>query len=68
MQEKILDISVVAITWGVDNSRDVEYASQIAQKFGGGGHAGAAGFHFLRSDEPFHPSASVSYDLNLDDN
>lgn len=34
MKDKILDINVVAITWGVDNSRDVEYASKIAQKFG----------------------------------
>ena len=42
--------------------------SQIAQKFGGGGHAGAAGFHFPRGGEPFHPRASVSYDFHYDDN
>ena len=32
MQDKILDINVVAITWGVDNTRDVEYARKIAKK------------------------------------
>jgi oligoribonuclease NrnB/cAMP/cGMP phosphodiesterase (DHH superfamily) len=41
--------------------------SKIAQKFGGGGHAGAAGFHFLRREEPFHQSASVSYDFLLEE-
>lgn len=47
---------------------DTVDVSQIAQKFGGGGHAGAAGFRFLRNDKPFHPSASVNYDFHLDDN
>jgi len=37
--------------------------SQIAQKFGGGGHAGAAGFHFSRGDSVFPPGAVVSFDL-----
>jgi hypothetical protein len=37
--------------------------SKIAQKFGGGGHAGAAGFHFPRCDSPFPPGASVTFDL-----
>ena len=37
--------------------------SQIAQKFGGGGHAGAAGFHFPRGDSPFHPNAQVTVKL-----
>ncbi len=41
---------------------DTVDVSQIAQKFGGGGHAGAAGFHFPRGDAPFHPDAVVSYD------
>ncbi len=42
--------------------------SKIAQKFGGGGHAGAAGFHFPRADSPFPPEAEVSLELNpLDD-
>lgn len=44
---------------------DTVDVSQIAQKFGGGGHAGAAGFHFPRGDAPFHPDAAVSYD-NVD--
>jgi oligoribonuclease NrnB/cAMP/cGMP phosphodiesterase (DHH superfamily) len=37
--------------------------SPIAQKFGGGGHAGAAGFHFPRGETPFPPDAAVSFDL-----
>ena len=41
--------------------------SQIAKKFGGGGHAGAAGFHFPRADLPFHPEAAVTFDLQTDD-
>lgn len=32
--------------------------SQIAQKFGGGGHIGAAGFQFERTGNPFPPAAS----------
>ena len=31
--------------------------SEIARKFGGGGHAGAAGFHFPRGESPFPPGA-----------
>jgi oligoribonuclease NrnB/cAMP/cGMP phosphodiesterase (DHH superfamily) len=45
---------------------DTVDVSQIAQKFGGGGHAGAAGFHFPRGDSPFHPDANVQ-DLRVDD-
>ncbi len=33
--------------------------SQIARRFGGGGHAGAAGFHFERGPSPFPPGALV---------
>jgi oligoribonuclease NrnB/cAMP/cGMP phosphodiesterase (DHH superfamily) len=33
--------------------------SQIAQKYGGGGHSGAAGFHFKRGDSPFPEEAEV---------
>jgi oligoribonuclease NrnB/cAMP/cGMP phosphodiesterase (DHH superfamily) len=33
--------------------------SQIARKFGGGGHAGAAGFSFERVGRPFPPGADV---------
>lgn len=33
--------------------------SVIARKFGGGGHAGAAGFNFPHSATPFPPSAEV---------
>lgn len=41
--------------------------SPIAQKFGGGGHAGAAGFHFPRGDTPFPPGAVVLLDLHPHD-
>ncbi len=33
--------------------------SAIAVKFGGGGHRGAAGFSFPRTDSPFPPAADV---------
>ena len=33
--------------------------SVIAASFGGGGHAGAAGFHFERGDSPFPPGIAV---------
>jgi uncharacterized protein len=33
--------------------------SQLAQKFGGGGHRGAAGFSFERAETPFPPTARV---------
>jgi hypothetical protein len=42
--------------------------SKIAQKFGGGGHAGAAGFHFPRREEPFHQRASVCYEFLPEEN
>jgi nanoRNase/pAp phosphatase (c-di-AMP/oligoRNAs hydrolase) len=42
-------------------SQTVDVA-EIAQRFGGGGHAGAAGFHFKRSESPFPPEAKVDYD------
>jgi oligoribonuclease NrnB/cAMP/cGMP phosphodiesterase (DHH superfamily) len=41
--------------------------SRIAQKFGGGGHAGAAGFHFPRGASPFPPGAKVRLDLHTTD-
>jgi len=34
--------------------------AQIAEKFGGGGHRGAAGFSFERTSAPFPPGAQVS--------
>lgn len=45
---------------------DTVDVSQIAQKFGGGGHAGAAGFHFPRGDSPFPSEASVVLTLHTD--
>ncbi|MEA3349358.1 MAG: hypothetical protein U9Q82_01910 [Chloroflexota bacterium] len=41
-------------------SNEVDVA-KIAQRFGGGGHAGAAGFHFEREIQPFPPEADVEY-------
>ncbi len=35
--------------------------AEIAQRFGGGGHAGAAGFHFKRMGHPFPPQAKVEF-------
>jgi hypothetical protein len=40
---------------------DTVDVSEIAKKFGGGGHKGAAGFHFSRGDSPFHPDADVIF-------
>ena len=37
--------------------------SKIALKYGGGGHAGAAGFSFPRGNTPFPPKASVEWNL-----
>ena len=45
---------------------DTVDVSQVAQKFGGGGHAGAAGFHFPRGDSPFPPDASVTLNFHVD--
>jgi len=36
--------------------------SVIAKRYGGGGHAGAAGFSFLRGATPFPPSSQVEWD------
>lgn len=41
--------------------------SKIAQKFGGGGHAGAAGFHFPRADSPFPPGVEVTLEIHPQD-
>lgn len=38
---------------------DIVDVSQIAMRFGGGGHRGAAGFSFERGATPFPPGASV---------
>ncbi|MBC8331297.1 MAG: hypothetical protein H8E28_04880 [Anaerolineae bacterium] len=41
-------------------SKEIDVA-KIAQRFGGGGHAGAAGFHFKRGNSPFPPDAKTTY-------
>ena len=58
--------SVYSPAWPIfERSRHTEIdVSPIAQKFGGGGHAGAAGFHFQRSTTPFPPEATVSLNLH----
>jgi uncharacterized protein len=40
-------------------SKEVD-VSEIAHRFGGGGHAGAAGFHFKRGNSPFPPGAEIT--------
>ncbi len=35
--------------------------AEIARRFGGGGHAGAAGFHFKRRTSPFPPGSKVEF-------
>ncbi|MBU0511332.1 MAG: hypothetical protein KKD28_03050 [Chloroflexi bacterium] len=39
--------------------------SKIACQFGGGGHAGAAGFHFERGPSPFPPGAQVEIEVRV---
>lgn len=41
-------------------SSEIDVA-KIATRFGGGGHAGAAGFHFKRGTSPFPPNAKVEF-------
>jgi oligoribonuclease NrnB/cAMP/cGMP phosphodiesterase (DHH superfamily) len=41
-------------------SKEVDVA-KIAQRFGGGGHRGAAGFHFKRESAPFPAEAKVEF-------
>lgn len=48
-----------AITTFVTLYSDEVDVSQIAQQLGGGGHSGAAGFHFVRSVWPFPPEIEV---------
>jgi nanoRNase/pAp phosphatase (c-di-AMP/oligoRNAs hydrolase) len=36
--------------------------SVIATRYGGGGHAGAAGLSFLRGATPFPPGSQVEWD------
>jgi oligoribonuclease NrnB/cAMP/cGMP phosphodiesterase (DHH superfamily) len=36
--------------------------SVVARRYGGGGHAGAAGFSFLRGTTPFPPGSQVEWD------
>jgi oligoribonuclease NrnB/cAMP/cGMP phosphodiesterase (DHH superfamily) len=56
MQPEGLTTSVTLFSNQVD-------VSVIAKRFGGGGHAGAAGFEFLRGASPFPPGSSVEWDL-----
>ena len=44
-------------------SDEVDVA-EIAHRFGGGGHAGASGFHFKRSTSPFPPGAKFDFKKN----
>ena len=59
MQNGVLSTSVTIYSAMTD-------VSVIARKFGGGGHAGAAGFSFPRSTTPFPPAASVTWEHSGD--
>lgn len=54
MQQGVLSTNVTLFSKEVD-------VSVIAKKFGGGGHAHAAGFSFKRSSSPFPPEADVQW-------
>ena len=54
MQNGVLSTSVTLYSASVD-------VSLIAQRYGGGGHAGAAGFSFPRSSTPFPPGSTVEW-------
>ena len=54
LKDGILKTSVTLFSNQVD-------VSKLAQRFGGGGHPGSAGFSFESPNSPFPPSATVSY-------
>ena len=58
MQNEVLSTSVTIYSAITD-------VSVIARKFGGGGHAGAAGFSFPRHTTPFPLSANVNWDKHI---
>ena len=56
--DKMLDDGLYTIVTLYSNKVDV---SVIATRYGGGGHAGAAGFSFPRGATPFPPGANVNW-------
>lgn len=54
MQNGVLTTNVTLFSSAVD-------VSEIARRYGGGGHAGAAGFTFPRAASPFPPGADVQW-------
>jgi uncharacterized protein len=54
MQNDVLTTNVTLFSAKVD-------VSVIAHRYGGGGHAGAAGFSFPRGDTPFPPESEVQW-------
>ena len=56
------EMRVDGLTTVVTLYSDQVDVSVIAQRYGGGGHAGAAGFSFLRGATPFPPGSQVEWD------
>ncbi|MDH5505830.1 MAG: hypothetical protein OEZ02_01250 [Anaerolineae bacterium] len=56
--DKLLDGTLTTFVTLYSAEVDV---SEIARKFGGGGHRGAAGFSFERGPTPFPPQAQVAF-------
>ena len=54
LQNGVLTTNVTLFSAKVD-------VSVVAHRYGGGGHAGAAGFSFQRSDTPFPPESEVQW-------
>jgi oligoribonuclease NrnB/cAMP/cGMP phosphodiesterase (DHH superfamily) len=56
------EMQVGGLTTVVTLYSDQVDVSVIATRYGGGGHAGAAGFSFLRGATPFPPGSQVEWD------
>jgi oligoribonuclease NrnB/cAMP/cGMP phosphodiesterase (DHH superfamily) len=56
------EMQVGGLTTVVTLYSDQVDVSLIATRYGGGGHAGAAGFSFLRGATPFPPGSQVEWD------
>jgi len=56
------EMRVGGLTTVVTLYSDQVDVSVVAKRYGGGGHAGAAGFSFLRGATPFPPGSQVEWD------
>jgi nanoRNase/pAp phosphatase (c-di-AMP/oligoRNAs hydrolase) len=57
------EMQVGGLTTVVTLYSDQVDVSVIATRYGGGGHAGAAGFSFLRGATPFPPGSQVEWSI-----